>query len=221
MTTAQSGPEDASASTSAETARELRRAKRMEMRRAEILRVAEELFAAHGYDGTSLEKIASGAGYSVGGIYNFFPSKDAVYTAVLNSHSSALAKRLAACADAPGSGLDQVALMAETAIRHLHEYPDHAKFSANSLISRRTPSASVNPTRDMLEAYSLAIRAGQADGTVRAGDPLSLARYVGGLVFAHMHVDPKIAGHSAGIDLEGFLAVVRGALGAEAGTSAT
>lgn len=63
----------------------------------------------------------------------------------------------------------------------------------------------------MLEHYAAAIRRGQADGTVRAGDPADLARYVGGPISAHIHVDPEIAGRRGSTTLTEFLDVVRGA----------
>ncbi|SHN43080.1 transcriptional regulator, TetR family [Cryptosporangium aurantiacum] len=174
----------------------------MESRRREILGVAAELFAEHGYEGTSLEKIAAGSGYSVGGIYNFFPSKDAVYAAVLDRHAAALVERLAACADAPGSGMDKLLAMASTAVRTLHEFPDHARFTISSLAPERSPTGRGN-FRMILEAYASAIDEGQRDGTVRAGEPRDLAQYVGGLVLAQTHVD---------IPLDTFLDVARKAL---------
>lgn len=49
-----------------------------------IMDVAEDLFAAHGYDGTSLRQIADGAGIKEPGLYNHFAGKQALYEAVLH-----------------------------------------------------------------------------------------------------------------------------------------
>lgn len=48
-----------------------------------IMDIAEELFAAHGYDGTSLRQIAEKADIAQPGLYNHFSSKEALYQAVL------------------------------------------------------------------------------------------------------------------------------------------
>ena len=48
-----------------------------------IMDIAEDLFAAHGYDGTSLRQIADRADIAQPGLYNHFLSKEALYEAVL------------------------------------------------------------------------------------------------------------------------------------------
>ena len=49
-----------------------------------ILDAAEQLFADHGYDGTSLRDIADAVGVRVPSLYNHFPSKADLYRAVLD-----------------------------------------------------------------------------------------------------------------------------------------
>lgn len=51
-----------------------------------IIQAAYELFLEHGYHGTSMRQIAQRAGLVVGGIYNHFQGKEAVYQAVLMAH---------------------------------------------------------------------------------------------------------------------------------------
>jgi AcrR family transcriptional regulator len=48
-----------------------------------ILDVAEEIFAEKGYDGATLRDVAARAGLRTPSLYNHFPSKDSLYTAVL------------------------------------------------------------------------------------------------------------------------------------------
>jgi AcrR family transcriptional regulator len=207
-----SGTPDATA------ARQLRRAQRLAARRREILSVAERLFAAHGYEGTSLEKIATGVGYSVGAIYNFFPSKDAVYTAVLERNATALADRLRQFTASSGSGLDTLLAMASTVIRQVRAHPDSARLTLGSLSPERGRSAKESSTGALLEVYSMAIRAGQLDGTIRAGDAELLAYYVGGLVFAHIGVDAISSQRPQGVPIEDFLDILRRAMERPRGT---
>lgn len=56
---------------------------RGERTRARILEAAEELFAQHGYSGSSLDAIAAKAGTHKPGICYYFPNKRALYEAVV------------------------------------------------------------------------------------------------------------------------------------------
>jgi AcrR family transcriptional regulator len=55
---------------------------RGEQTRSAILQAAHDLFVEQGYHGTSMRQIASQAGIALGGLYNHFPSKEAVFEAV-------------------------------------------------------------------------------------------------------------------------------------------
>lgn len=56
---------------------------RGERTRHSILNAAEHLILSQGYHGTSMRQIATGAGIAVGGIYNHFDSKEALFAALL------------------------------------------------------------------------------------------------------------------------------------------
>lgn len=57
-------------------------ARMREASRRRILKTALRLFARHGYAGTSIRMIARAAGISVGLLYNYFPAKADVLTAL-------------------------------------------------------------------------------------------------------------------------------------------
>ncbi|WP_158548478.1 TetR/AcrR family transcriptional regulator [Blastococcus sp. TF02A-26] len=196
----------------AAAARERRRLERLESGRREILDVAERLFVENGYDGTSLEAIAAGCGFSVGSIYNFFTNKDALYSAALERHATSLGTSFRASAEPAASGIDKVVAMARAAVHDLRGHPRHARLTATSLGVDLAGNADRTSFRAVLEAYAEAIAQGQRDGTVREGSPRHLAQYVGGLVLAQAQVDPEITEAADGIPLETFLDIVRGAL---------
>lgn len=52
-------------------------------KRAAIVDAAIEAFLASGYDATSMDRIAAHAGVSKRTVYNHFPSKDALFVAIL------------------------------------------------------------------------------------------------------------------------------------------
>jgi AcrR family transcriptional regulator len=60
-----------------------RKARELAQRKFEILAAAERLFARKGFFKTSMAAIAQEAEFSVGSLYQFFPSKDAVYVALM------------------------------------------------------------------------------------------------------------------------------------------
>jgi AcrR family transcriptional regulator len=57
-----------------------------ELTRQAILDAAEGLILSQGYHGTSMRQIASRANIAVGGIYNHFSGKDAIFEALLERH---------------------------------------------------------------------------------------------------------------------------------------
>ena len=63
--------------------RPLRHARRKEARPSEILAAALALFAEHGFAATRLEDVARRAGVSKGTIYLYFPTKEALFRAVI------------------------------------------------------------------------------------------------------------------------------------------
>lgn len=204
---AQAGPADAA------TARERRRLERLESGRREILDVAERLFVEQGYDGTNLEQIAAGCGFSVGSIYNFFRNKDALYAAALERHATSLGTSFRASAEAAPTGIDKVVAMARAAVHDLRGHPRQARMTATSLGVDLGATVDRSSFRAVLEAYAEAISEGQRDGTVRPGNPRHLAQFVGGLVLAQAHVDQEITRSPDGVPLEDFQDIVRGALG--------
>ena len=86
-----------------------------------ILDVAEDLFAAQGYDGTSLRQIADGVGIKEPGLYNYFSGKQSLYEAVLHRGLSPMAEALSEHLER-GNGLrdytDLPAVMTDLLLEH-------------------------------------------------------------------------------------------------------
>jgi len=62
--------------------------------RKEILEAAEKVFARLGYHETSIQEIARVAEFSVGSIYNFFESKEELYSSILRMRLEELHQRV-------------------------------------------------------------------------------------------------------------------------------
>jgi AcrR family transcriptional regulator len=91
--------------------------------RKAILDAAEQLILNQGYHGTSMRQIAREVGIAVGGIYNHFSGKEAIFAALLERHQpySDIVDRLAAV---PGENVtEMVEEAARVVIDELMEDP--------------------------------------------------------------------------------------------------
>jgi len=55
--------------------------------RERLIHTAAEHFARHGFDGANVDRISTGAGFAKGTLYNYFPSKEALFAAVIEEAS--------------------------------------------------------------------------------------------------------------------------------------
>jgi AcrR family transcriptional regulator len=84
--------------------------KRGHERVAALLSAAASCFVEKGYDAVTLTEIAARAGASIGSLYQFFPTRDALVNALLTDYAEALYARLARlAADAQAWDTDQMA----------------------------------------------------------------------------------------------------------------
>jgi AcrR family transcriptional regulator len=107
------------------------------------------MIAERGYESTTLREIASEAGVSVGLLYRYFPSKQAVILALYEQLSSGYARRAGAMK--PGKWRDRFLFALETSLHVLEPHrvalralipvligdPDDGVFAAGTAFSRR------------------------------------------------------------------------------------
>lgn len=60
-----------------------RKERKFNMRRAEILKKAETVFATKGFHNVTMAEIASTSGFSIGSLYQFFEGKENLYTTMI------------------------------------------------------------------------------------------------------------------------------------------
>lgn len=122
-----------------------------EATRERLLESASQLFAEQGYDATSVESIAGGAGIAVSGVYRHFATKEALLLAVAQRANHASAARRAL-----GAGGDLSTQIAELFAEYLA--PDHA---VRRRLSIELSRAAINNERirDGLSSYNRSLRA--------------------------------------------------------------
>src|SRR3954466_6851190 len=77
-------------------------------RRRQLLGVALEVFAAHGFHATSMDEVATAAGVTKPVLYQHFPSKRALYVELLEDVGNQLLTQLASATDRATTGRQRV-----------------------------------------------------------------------------------------------------------------
>jgi AcrR family transcriptional regulator len=76
--------------------------KRREERRAQIMAAAQQLFAAQGYEATSMQQVVEAAGTSIGNCYFYFHNKEDLLKAVIEEVNAEIGREIdAALAQVP------------------------------------------------------------------------------------------------------------------------
>ena len=193
--------------------REIRRLQRIRVGREQILDAAEELFGRHGYRGTSLQQVAKRCEFSIGALYLFIDSKEELLRGVLERRSVALMAEMRACVQTDGPAHEVLVKLARTQVAFHRRYPDFGR------LSMRIMTAGIEAVPGLDEAvargYARAIdvetdlfERGQADGTIRAGDPRGLARMFSAMVSAYHALDPAVTDGEDNLDGEVFIDTV-------------
>ena len=87
------------------------------LRRAEILRAAERIFIADGYEGATIRKIADEVGVSSTALYMHFRDKDQILLEICETAAHAMLERVTEIARRPVDAVSRVRLMMELYIR--------------------------------------------------------------------------------------------------------
>src|SRR3712207_4200289 len=93
-------------------------------RREQILHAADDLFGRRGYAAVAIGDVAAAVGVTKAAIYHHFPSKAALYTAVLCRVLKLIAASIRRTAQEPGSVDTKIHRLAEIAIVWLEEDAD-------------------------------------------------------------------------------------------------
>jgi AcrR family transcriptional regulator len=168
-------------------------------RRSAILSAARHEFASRGFRGARTAAIASGAGCSEPTLYKHFPSKQALFAAVLRDATDSMREMVDAVMAATGEPMAGMLAVAERATSDpLIIETIRLRTLAAGLVDdpqvRAALTASVDEVRGCMAAH---IAAGQAAGEIRADvDPDNAAWILYGYTLAGGHAH-AVHGHAA------------------------
>lgn len=101
--------------------------------RASILAAGLDVFSQFGFRGSTLDQIAEAAGLSKPNLLYYFPSKDAIYMALLERLLDAWIDPLRAL-DAGGNPVAEILNYAQRKLRMSREYPRESRMFANEIL---------------------------------------------------------------------------------------
>jgi len=164
-----------------------------EDRRQQIVEVAAEIFSLKGFNGTLTKEIADRAGVSPAIIFRHFPSKEAIYSAILDHKVKQAAERIRERLRDAAGRKDDRAFFGALAFDLLDLYSKDRSlirlllFSAleGHDLSRMFYKTMSRQVRDHVREY---IKQRIADGAFRQLDPLVSARAFMGMVAHHAQV---------------------------------
>lgn len=140
---------------------------RVQVRQALLVSAARH-FAEHGLTGANINRISTDAGYAKGTVYNYFPSKEALFSAVLEGGSEQAVARYRA-RDIQGSITDHLLALAEEDVRLVRDHEDFMKTLIREMPAVRTQTRALIDTSmaPLITEVIMMVQRGQDDGTVR------------------------------------------------------
>lgn len=142
--------------------------------RSRILGVAEQSFAEHGYDVTSVDSICHAAGVSKGAFYHHFLSKGSVFVALLNAWLAELDRQFALAQTGSESVPRQVAAMAAGVNEIYHvagtKWSILLEFWAKSKADPEVAHSTVDMIRRYQGFFQQVLERGVSEGSLQVKD---------------------------------------------------
>ena len=155
--------------------------------RERLIRTAAEHFARDGFDGASVDRISMEAGYAKGTLYNYFPSKEGLFAAVIEEASRRAADLYVH--HVPGGAIrERLLTLAEADVQVLREQEAFTRALVREAMSFRadTYPLIVRHLAPFLAAVEATLADGVRRGEVRPDVPATrLALVFTGLLSLH------------------------------------
>ncbi len=137
-----------------------------------ILEAALEVFSQHGFRGTTLDQIAQAAGLSKPNLLYYFPSKEAIHTALLMGLMDTWIDPLKEM-DKDGNPVDEIVAYVLRKLEMARVYPRESRLFANEIVQGAPHIADQikGPLRNLVNDKAELIRGWAGDGKLAEIDP--------------------------------------------------
>jgi AcrR family transcriptional regulator len=173
-----------------------RRAREKQQRRKEIIKAAEKVFFAKGYDQVTMDEIAQEAEVNKALLYYYFKSKESLFFAVNLYGVRILHEMYLECSNLNTDGYDKVKSMVQALYDFSKEHPDYFRIYCYTGTERFQMSENedaqeiVDLRTGMWRLMVEAIIEGIRDGTIRNDlDPVELSIYLNTLALNALNLD--------------------------------
>jgi AcrR family transcriptional regulator len=167
-----------------------RRERERERHRAEILDAAERVFAESGYHQATVEEIARTSDFSVGSIYNFFPSKRNLYQEVIERLAELFRSDFVLHVSGLSDPVEQLTRTIDLRLRFVEEHFSFMRFFFIEASTSYLDMDSILPEKvrvildELNESIVDMLRRGMAEGKFRKEDPGLLCLCIDGMLKA-------------------------------------
>ena len=164
-----------------------------EKNRAAILGAGLDVFSAQGFHGATLDQIASQAGLSKPNLLYYFPSKEAVYTALLEGLLDDWLAPLQAL-DPDGEPQDEILAYVARKLAMSRDMPRESRLFAGEILqgAPRIGSALAGELRDLVDLKAAVIRGWAEAGRIARVDPHHLIFSIWALTQHYSDFDAQI-----------------------------
>ncbi|MBS1301849.1 TetR family transcriptional regulator C-terminal domain-containing protein [Loktanella sp. SALINAS62] len=161
--------------------------------RKTILSAGLDVFSAHGFRGATLDQIASTAGLSKPNLLYYFPSKEAVYTALLDDLLVTWLDPLRAL-DPAGEPIAEILAYAQRKLMMSRDYPRESRLFANEILQGAPLVGPVLHTelRALVDDRATVLQGWMDDGLIRRTDPVHLIFSIWSLTQHYADFDVQI-----------------------------
>ena len=143
--------------------------------RAAILEAALEMFSTHGFRGTTVDQIATQAGLSKPNLLYYFPSKEAIFTELMEALLDTWLDPLRAL-DPDGEPLDEILAYVQRKLQMSRDFPRESRLYANEIVqgAPRLLGTISTDLNSLVEEKSALVESWMAAGRINRTHPKHL-----------------------------------------------
>jgi TetR/AcrR family transcriptional regulator len=143
--------------------------------RAAILDAALEVFSTHGFRGATVDQIAGEAGLSKPNLLYYFPSKEAIFTALLSELLDTWLDPLREL-DPEGEPLEEMLAYVQRKLQMSQDFPRESRLFANEIVqgAPRMLEALSTDLKQLVEEKAAVIRGWMDEGKLQPSHPKHL-----------------------------------------------